>query len=127
MVVPYIPVEIEKVLELKGALRPDFNCPTSIYAHVSRPVKKEGRDVQYVLMAIFPQHGMMNLGTIKPNTQMFEKYSLEMGDFAFYERANNHVVKRVLVPTEQLNRLPILEDILRIPGISIKRELIPKD
>ena len=43
---PVVPVQIERVLELEGAYRPDFNCPSPVYAHISKPVNKDGRDVK---------------------------------------------------------------------------------
>ena len=127
MKIPYIPVEIQKVLELEGALRSDFMCATSVYAHISKPVKKDGTDVQYALMAIFPQHGIMHLGDINRDTKFFEHYDPAMRDSALYERADNHVVRKVMVPTEQLNRLRTLDEVLAIEGISIKRELVPSN
>ena len=67
-----IPTPIQKVLELQGAYRPDFNCLSSIYAHISNPVIREkGQEIQYAMLAIFPQHGIMHLGNINPETRMF--------------------------------------------------------
>jgi len=122
----HIPIEIQKVLELKGACRPDFRCPSSIYAHVSNPVKKDKQDIQYAMLAIFPEHGIMHLGDINPETKMFEYYDSNMRRFTFYTRAENNVINQVSVPSEQLNKLKTLDEILAIDGISIKRELIPK-
>ena len=125
---PHIPVQVQKVLELEleGAYRPDFKCPSSVYAHISNPVKKDGQDTQYAMLAIFPQHGIMHLGDINPKTKMFEDYDPDIGKFALYTRAGNHVVNRVSVPSEQLNRLKTLDEVLAINGISVKRELIPE-
>ena len=95
---PLVPVQIEKVLELEGASRPDFNSSTSVYLHVSKPVKKDGQEVQYAMLAIFPQHGIMHLGDINPETRFFEHYDPEMRNFALYKRAENHVVNQVSVP-----------------------------
>jgi len=118
-----IPVEVEKVLELEGVIRPDFT--SSIYAHISKPIKDNDRDVQYTLMAIFPQHGIMHLGSINPETRRFEHYDPDMINFALYTRADNHVVKTILVPLDQLDKLQVIDDVLKIEGISVKRELIP--
>ncbi|PIN94077.1 hypothetical protein COU54_00425 [Candidatus Pacearchaeota archaeon CG10_big_fil_rev_8_21_14_0_10_31_24] len=120
-------VEIQRVLELEGALSSDFKCATSVYAHISKPEKKDGTDVQYALMAIFPQHRIMHLGDINRDTKFFEHYDSTMRDFALYERADNHVVRKVRVPIEQLNRLRTLDEVLAIEGISIKRELVPSN
>ncbi len=127
MGIVYIPVEIRRVLELEGAFRPDFNCPVFIYAHISEPVKKDGIDVQYALMAICPQHGMMDLGDINPKTRMFKTYDPQMINSSFYERVSNHVVKRVMILSDQLNKLRTLDDVLATKEISVKRELIPND
>jgi len=121
-----IPVKVEKVLELKGADRPDLNCPSSVYAHISTPVKKDGQDIQYAMLAIFPQHGIMHLGNINPETKMFEHYDPNRHALALYTRAGNHVVNQVSVPTDQLEKLKTLEEVLSIEGISVKRELIPE-
>ena len=121
----YIPIQVQRVLELKGAYA-DFNCPSSVYAHISNPVKKDGLNVQYAMLAIFPQHGIMHLGDINPKTKMFEHYDTEMPTLALYKRASNHVVNQVSVHIEQIKRLKTLEEVLSINGISIKRELIPE-
>ncbi len=120
-----IHVEIEKVLELVGAYRPDFNCPASVYAHVSKPVKKDGEDVQYAMLAIFPQHGIMHLGEINAETRMFGNYDPNWKDLALYTKSSNHVVNQVSVPSKQFDKLKTLDDVLGIPGISVKRTLIP--
>ena len=126
----YIPVEIEKVLELEGAIRPDFNCPSSVYAHISKAGKvrlgAQVEDVQYALIAIFPQHGIMHLGDIDPETKRFRDYDPHMKEFALYTRAKNHVVEQVLVRSDQIERLKTLDEVLSIDGISVKRELIPE-
>ncbi|MFA4960413.1 MAG: hypothetical protein WC548_02005 [Candidatus Pacearchaeota archaeon] len=122
---PYVHVKIQKVLELEGAIRKDFNCRTSVCAHVSTPCEKEGRDVQYVMMDLFPRNGIMYLGNINPETKIFECF--DMSKIALYERANNHVVKKVMVPISQFSKLKTLEEVLSIEGISVKRELIPSD
>ena len=116
---PLIPVEIEKVLELGG------NFP-SFYAHISKPVKRNGQNVQYAMLALFPTSGIMHLGEINPETRVFEHYDPEMRNFALYRRAPNHVVTQVNVPSEQLDRLKTLDEVLSIPSIFVKRELIPK-
>ena len=120
----YVPVKIQKVMELEGALRPDFNSRSSVYAHISDPVKRDDDDVQYALLAIFPQHGVMRLGDINPETMMFEDYTPYRP--ALYTRADNHVVNGVSVPAEQFDRLKTLDEVLAIEGISVKRELFPE-
>lgn len=120
----HIPVQIQKVMELKGAYRPDFNCPSSIYAHISKPVKRDGEDVQYAMLDIFPEHGVMYLGGIDPKTKMFNFF--DPSNPALYTRAGNHIVNQVSVPIEQLKKLPTLEEVLGIEDISVKRELIPE-
>ena len=123
---PYIDVRIEKVLELEGALRPDFS-PSSVYAHISKPVERDGQNVQYAILALFPQHGIMDLGDINPETRVFEYYDSKMRNSpALYKRAGNHVVNQVSVPSEQLVKLKTLDEVLGIGGISVKRELIPQ-
>lgn len=122
----YVPVEIEKVLELKGAIRLDLNCPSSIYAHISKPVDDRGKKVQYAMLAIFPQHGIMQLGNINPETMIFEYLDPSRRTLALYDRANNHVVESVSVPSDQFKQLRKLEEVLSIPRISVKRELLPE-
>ncbi|MBU0466249.1 MAG: hypothetical protein KJ718_03080 [Nanoarchaeota archaeon] len=119
-----IPLEVQRVLELEGAFRLDFMCACSVYEHISKPVKKDGQDVQYAMLAIFPQHGTRHLGEINSKTRMFEHY--DMNTLALYTRVGNHVVNKVSVPTEQLEKLKTLEEVLSIKGISAKRELIPE-
>ena len=121
----HIPVQIEKVMELEGVYGPNSNYSSSVYAHVSMPLKKEGQSVQYVMIAIFPRHGTMPLGDINPVTKRFEHYDPDMNNLALYTRADNHVVTQVSIPVQQLERLKTLDDVLAIEGISIKRELIP--
>ena len=123
---PYISIEIQKVLELEGAIRPDFNCPTSLYAHISKPVKRNrNEEVQYALIAIFPQHGIMELGEINPATRVFRGYDPRGIDLSFYERASNNVIKEIKVLGNQVRGLKTLDEVLAIEGISVKRELIP--
>lgn len=122
-----IPVQVQKVLELEGVYEPQFNGEASVYAHISKPVKKNGQDVQYAMLAISPQHGIMYLGNINPETKKFEYYDPKRHIFAWYARANNHVINQVSVPSEQLEKLKTLEEVLGIEGISVKRELIPKN
>lgn len=126
---PYIRVKIQKVLELAGALTPNIlqhgtYCLTSVYAHISKPAKKDGIDVQYALIARFPRNGSMELGNINPDTRIFEEFSQEP---SFYERAENGVVKEVNVLADQLRKLRTLDDVLAIRGISVERELIPSN
>ncbi|NQU98563.1 hypothetical protein HQ533_03780 [Candidatus Woesearchaeota archaeon] len=121
-----IPVQVQKVLELKGAYRLHPKSPSSIYAHISVPVKQDGQDVQYAMLAIFPQHGVMHLGEINPKTKMFENYDPKMHTLALYTRAENNVVNQVSVPSELFERLKTIDEVLDIEGISVKRELIPE-
>lgn len=120
-----IQLEVVKVLELIGAYSPDFNCPSSIYAHVSKLIKINDVGAQYAMLAMFSHHGTMHLGDINPGTKMFEHYDFNINGAALYTRAPNHIVNVVSVPIEQVNRLKTLDKILNINGISIKRELIP--
>ena len=113
-------------MELEGATRSDFSCPTSIYAHVSKPVRDQGREVQYAILDIYPRSGIMNLGNINPETRVFEHFDPGQGIQAHYRRADNHVVCEVFVPVEQLRDLKTIDDVLSIPGITVKRELIPQ-
>jgi len=77
-------------------------------------------------LARFPQHGIMYLGSINPETMMFEYYDPAMNNPASYTRAGNQVVNQVSVPSKQLKNLETLEEVLGIEGISVKRELIPE-
>lgn len=122
----YTPVQVQKVMKLEGANRPDSDDSSSVYAHISKPVRKDGQNVQYAMLAIFPQNGIMDLGNINPETKMFEHYDPEMSIFALYTRADNNVVNKVSVPSEQLEKLPTLEEVLGIESISVKEELIPE-
>lgn len=122
----HIPVEVKKVMELEGAYRPDFNCLSSVYAHISKPVRKDGQDIQYAMLAIFPQHGVMDLGDINPNTRMFEFYDPRKINFAPYTRADNGVVNKVSVPLDSMEKLKTIDEVLGIEGISVKRELTPE-
>ena len=45
----FIPVKIEKVLELSGVYDPVFDCSHSIYAHVSEPIWEATKEIQYTL------------------------------------------------------------------------------
>jgi len=121
-----IPVQVEKVLELEGAYRPDFNSRSSVYAHISVPVKIDEKDVQIVMLDIYPRRGIMYLGDINPETKMFEFYDPEMHQFAVYTRADNNVVSQVAVPSEQFEKLKTIDEVLNIEGITVKRELIPE-
>jgi hypothetical protein len=121
-----IPVKIEKVMELEGAIGPDFKYPPSVYAHISYPVNKDGAEVRYALLAIFPQHGIMHLGEINPRTKSFDHYDRHLHTPALYQRACNHVVNEVYVPVEQLKKLKTIDDVLSIPWIKVKRELFPE-
>jgi hypothetical protein len=128
-----IPVQIQKVLELEGVYSMDRASPTSVYAHISKPVKRGAEDVQYAMLAIFPRHGFMNLGEIDPETRVFEHYDPDgVRKFgigtpnALYVRAGNHVVNEVSVPHEQIDRLKTMDEVLGIDGIFVKRELIPE-
>jgi len=120
-----IPIEIEKVLELKGAIRSYPKGPSSIYAHISKPIDDKGEKIQYAMLAVFPQHGIMHLGNINSKTMMFENFDPNLRISAFYSRAENHVVSNIQVPSDQLEKLKKLEEVISIPGISVKRELIP--
>ncbi len=121
-----IPVQIEKVLELTGAIRPYPKSPASVYAHISKPVQDKFKQVQYAMMALLPQHGVMHLGNINPETMMFEHFDPDLRTPAMYKLADNQVVEQVSVHLNQMEPLKTLEEVLRIPGISIKRELIPE-
>lgn len=122
------PLDIQKVLELTGAIHPDYPCNTSVYAHVSYPISLSDKKSQaYACLAIFPQHGIMNLGNIDPKTKRFEGFNGKQTQIATYTRARNHVIKRVSIPAEQREKLKTLDEVLAIEGITIKRELIPSD
>ncbi len=129
----YAPVDIEKVLELGDVIRPDFDCLSSVYAHISKPEIRSISEIlgepaqQYALLAIVPQHGIMNLGEIDPETRKFELYDSEMREYALYEIASNHVVNKIFVPSNQLDELKTLDEVLGIPGIDIIREMKPKE
>tara|TARA_Y100000310_G_scaffold127479_1_gene126607 strand:+ start:2866 stop:3234 length:369 start_codon:yes stop_codon:yes gene_type:complete len=117
----HVNVGVEKVMELRGT--PNHG---SVYAHISKPINNDGGKVQYAMIAYFPQHGVMHLGNINPETREFELYDPDMTQIAFYERAGNHVVAEVSVPVDQLDKVKTLEDVLEIEGIRVERELFPK-
>lgn len=133
----HVPLQIEKVLELDGAHNPTFNAPAPVFAHISKPIKPEGRTnqdelfaqqpifVQYAILATNPQNEVMRLGEIDPETRAFEEYDPDGP--APYTRAGNHVVNQVYVPPGQMSRLKTLDEVLEIEGISIIRELFPGD
>ena len=122
----YKPFQIERVIKLEGAYRKDFNCKSSVYAYISKPVKRDGQYVKYAMLVISPQHGVMCLGDINSETKMFEDYDPKILTLALYTRANNQVVNQVFVPSKQLKKLKTLDDVLAIKGISVKIELIPE-
>ena len=119
-----MPIEIKKVIQLVGAFDPRYKSRTEVYAHIGKPVRDKGKEVQYAMLAIFPTNSIMRLGNINPETRMFEDIS---DNNSYYERASNHVIRKVLVPTGQLPCLKTLEEVLAISGISVKRELIPSE
>jgi len=121
----HIPVEIERVLKLEGALAPHTSTPIPVYAHISKTVIDNSFETKYVLLAPFPRGGEMGLGNINPKTKVLEPYGICAGGLALYERARNRVVSRVLVLPEAFEKLETLEDILGIQGISIKKEYVP--
>ena len=123
----YIPMEIQRVLELEGAFSPEFNCPIYVYAHISEPAKKEGDGFEYALMAVSPQSGVMSLGDIQPRTRMFRVYDNLEANHSAYELASNSVVRKIMVPFNQVTRLRSLGEVLEIKGISVRRELVPRD
>lgn len=127
----YIPIQIEKVLELEGALinLHDTLQKCQIYAHISKPLfsHKENSKVQYVMLARMPQHGAMHLGEISQDRpHIFEYFDPDLENSAEYGRADNNIINWINVPTDQLDNLKPLEEILKIPRISVKRELIPE-
>ena len=114
----YIPVEVDRVIEMEGI---EFRgLKARCYVHVSAPAKDHGTNKKYALIALFPQHGTMDLGDIDPKTREFSVY--EENNPAFYERSANRVIKTVKVPIEQLPRFKTIEDILSIEGLKVASE-----
>lgn len=123
----YKPVEIEKVLVLKGARDPIFEHATPVvYAHVSSLTSPDGKETKYALLALFPQHGVIYLGKINPRTGIFDDNELPLTR-AFYERAGNNVINSISLPDDQIGKLQTLDDILNIEGITVARELVPRE
>ncbi|MBI5332686.1 MAG: hypothetical protein HZB65_03875 [Candidatus Aenigmarchaeota archaeon] len=120
-------LEIENVLELHGARHyMDSRSDIILYAHVSKPMEYKDNFVQYVMLAPGPQHGMIHLGEIDPETRCFRFFDKRMRIFGIYKRATNNVVNKVCVPHEQLEKLKTLNEILKINGIYVKREMSHK-
>jgi hypothetical protein len=122
----YIPVRIQKVMQINTDSRIAGNQGHGIaYAHISEPIQDQGRNIQYALIAEFPRHGVMQLGNINPETGRF--VPLSPTDDAFYKRADNHVVREVSVPVEQLNELKTLDELLSNPKVRVDDEFFPED
>ncbi len=125
----YLTVDIEKVLELGGAIRPDFDCLSSVYAHIYIPNIRttseilDGSVKQYALLAINPQHGIMNLGNINPEMRRFEHYDEKMRDSALYEMDDRYVVNRIHIPSNQIDKIKTLEEVLGIQEIYTIRKV----
>lgn len=121
----YIPVRIQKVLQINTDPRMAGNWgPGIAYAHISQPVEDQGKMVQYALIAEFPQHGVMQLGNINPETGRFELLSPV---YVPYKRASNHVVQEVSVPARLLYELKTLDELLSNPKVRVEDEFHPDD
>ena len=122
-----IAVDIEKVLELKGAIDPGTRGSMWVYAHISPPVDIGRGTAQYALLAPAPEHGIAYLGEINPETREFRTYeAIGISKPTYYERAKNRVIRQMSVPVDQLENLKTKDEVLAIPGISVGRELIPE-
>lgn len=120
----YIPIEIERVMELEGALHPRLKgMGMLLYAHVSKPVNDKGRQVKYALIAPAPRHGTAELGEINPETREFQLFEPTVS--AFYERATNRVIYQMSMPANELGRLKTVEEVLAIPNIMVKSQNTP--
>ena len=82
--------------------------------------------VQYVMLATAPEHGIIHLGEIGPETRVFGFFDINMRTFGFYDRSENYVINKVYVPNEQVARLTTIDKVLKIKCIHVKRELFPR-
>ncbi len=117
---------IKRVLELEGLYDPNLRADTSAFAHTSAPVDTPEGLKQRVLLALFPQHGLADLGTINPETCEFKPFDPKYLNPAIYERSDNHVICSMNVPVDQVEKLPTLDQLLTIPGIRVGRDLRPE-
>ncbi len=120
-----IPVEIERVMELEGALssKPG-NEQIVVYAHVSKPVRDRGEYKRYAILASFPQNGMTNIGEIDPATRQFQNFQPDV--VVLYKRADNRVICEMNLLASELYRLKTIDDVLAIPGITMIHQNTPQ-
>ena len=123
----HIPIEIEEVMELQGAfishgVNAHYRVP--LYAHVAKPVRDNGVEKRYVLLAHFPRHGMAGLGDIDSESKRFLEFRPEV--IAHYKRASNRVIYEMSVPASELSRLKTIDDVLAVPGIQIAHRNKPQ-
>ena len=116
-------IEIQRVLELHGTRDPIYEHATPrVFAYVTVPLKIDSTpEAEYALLTLFPQHGVMYLGGINPQTKIFDDNEPLIR--ALYEQAGNKTIRSVCLPLRHLDRLQTLDEILRIEGITIVKEL----
>jgi len=113
-------LEIERSLYLDG-----FVSETPwLNADITREVEISGRNARYILLSQATRFGITYLGYIDPQTREFRKFDPELHtSFESTQAGGGGRKTKMYVPVTQLPDLRTLEEVLSIPGISIRREI----